>query len=254
MAQNIRVMIVEDNLQLAESIRSFFVKKNAIEVSGIAFNSLEAIEMLKTTRPDIILMDLVMPRSDGFVLLEHLNTWEHEKKPEVIVISSLSHEVIIKRACELGAIYYMVKPFSMEDLHERVLHILGIRSVERTPAAPKISHTLDQRISSLFLKIGIPPQNKGYQYLNEAVKMAIAKPELVSSITKQLYPSVGKVFNTSPVNVERAIRHAIESAWESGRLQNINEIFKCTVFSPSYKPANGEFISIVSTKFLNSQD
>lgn len=124
----VRVMIVEDNPQIADSIRNYLTKKNEIEVVGIAFNSLEAIELLKTAIPDLIILDLVMPKSDGFVLLEFLQRSKFEKTPEVIVLSAVSSEIIIKRACALGAVYYMIKPFSMGVLYERVQDVIGMRT------------------------------------------------------------------------------------------------------------------------------
>ena len=249
-----QVMIVEDNTQLAEAIKSYFTKKNVIEVAGIANNSAEAIELLKSASPGRYhFRSCYASVEDGFVLLEHLNRADCEKKPEVLVLSSLSHESVIKRACDLGAVYYMVKPFTMEDLHERVQDILGMRSGARAKnVAPEIEYSIDQRLATLFLKIGIPSQNKGYQYLIEAIKMVIEKPDLINNITKKLYPGIGDLYDTSSINVERAMRHAIEVAWESSKLQNINELFECNVFAPNYKPANGEFIALVSTRLLNS--
>lgn len=249
MTEFVRIMIVEDNPQLIDSIRSYFTKKNDIEVVGIAFNSLEAIELMKTVSPDLIIMDLVMPKSDGFVLLEFLHESKAEKKPEVIVLSALSHETIIKRACELGAIYYMVKPFAMEVLYERVQDVIGMRSIKPNKPAESIdTRFLNQKVITIFLTVGIPSHIKGYQYLREAVKMVYLEPDLINSITKKLYPRIGGVFNTSSINVERGIRHAIDCAWESGKLNKINELFECEVYRKNFRPTNGEFISLIADK------
>lgn len=248
MSQGIQVMIVEDNAQVAEAIQIYFEKKNLIRVTGIAFNALEAIELLKTTSPDVIILDLVMPRSDGFVLLEYLNTTGYGKKPEVIVLSALSNEAIIRRACDLGAIYYILKPFSMQGLYDRVQDICGVKS--SSPVQPVLSKneiSLDQRISTILMTIGIPTQNKGYKYLCQALKLVNGKPDLINSMTKKLYPIIGESFSTNPVNVEHAIHHAIEVAWDSEKLKHINQSFKGSLPPLQYKPTNGEFISIIST-------
>lgn len=249
MPERVRIMIVEDNPQLADSIRSYFAKKNDIEVVGIAFNSLEAIELMKTVSPDLIITDLVMPQSDGIVLLEHLHESKSEKIPEIIVLSALNNEAIIKRACELGAVYYMVKPFAMEVLYERVQDVIGLRTVKSNQQEDsKDLRFIDQKIINIFLTVGIPSHIKGYQFLREAVKTVYLQPVLINSITKKLYPRIGDVFGTSSTNVERGIRHAIDCAWESGKLDNVNELFKCEIYTKNFRPTNGEFISLIADK------
>lgn len=252
MPRRIQAMIVEDNRQLAESIRSFFVMKNVMEVVEIASDSLDAIEKLKACGPDVIILDLVMPRSDGFVLLEYLNTLQSKSKPEVLILSSLGHETIIKRACALGAVYYMIKPFSMEDLHERVLSIAGIKEPSRARAVPPLGgvKSIDQCLSTLLPDFGISIKHKGYQYLCEAVKLSVAQPDLINNITKQLYPEIGRKLNCSPLAVERSIRRAIEVAF-SGETSQVGDH---SIHDPPqrYRLSNGEFISLLSSKVLSS--
>jgi len=253
MPRRIQAMIVEDNRQLAESIRSFFVMKNVMEVVEIASDSLDAIEKLKACGPDVIILDLVMPRSDGFVLLEYLNTLQGKSKPEVLVLSSLGHETIIKRACALGAVYYMLKPFSMEDLHERVVHIAGLRETSRTQSIQPFTgvKSIEQCLSTLLSDFGISRQHKGYQYISEAVNLVIAQPDLINNITKRLYPEVGKKLNCSPLAVERSIRRAIEVA----RISEAAQLDDHSIYdapSPRHRLSNGEFISLISSKVLNA--
>lgn len=244
MSQKKQVMIVEDNLQIVQSISQFFCMKNKIQVCSTASNALEAIDLMNTMMPDAVILDLVMPKSDGFVLLEHLNSHDHEKKPVIIIISSLSHQAVIQRACDLGASYFIAKPFSMEVLHERVLNFLNVEPEDKQ-TVPVRENDLDQRLSSLLMQIGIPPQNKGFRYISDAARMVMHKPELINSLTKKLYPGIGEIYQTSPGNVERGIRHSIEVAWNSGKLEKINEIMDCKLFDPKYKPTNGEFISVI---------
>lgn len=126
MLEKVEVMIVEDNEQLAESMSVYFESKNNISVTGIASNAFEAIELLKETIPDTIILDLVMPQADGFVLLQYLLTTPLKKKPQVIVLSAMSNEIIMKKACDMGAIYYVVKPFALSILYERIVSLAGL--------------------------------------------------------------------------------------------------------------------------------
>jgi two-component system, response regulator, stage 0 sporulation protein A len=247
--RTIDIMVVEDSRQFAKAIQSFFSIKNIFRISGIAHNSLEAIELLKTLHPDIILLDLVMPHSDGFVLLEYLNATNEGQKPDVIVLTSLNHEAIIKRASDLGASYYMAKPVSLEDLHARCMDLRGIRSPKPviTPAAQNDDPTL-QHLPSVLLEMGIPAQSKGYDYLIEAIRLVRENPDLIYNLTRQLYPLISGKFQVGEKSVERAMRHAIEVAWKRDRLQNANKVIKAIVFTATRKPANGEFISIIAKK------
>lgn len=244
MSQTKQVMIVEDNPQIVQSIIQFFHMKNQVRICCAASDSLEAIEALNNSVPDAIILDLVMPNSDGFVLLEHLKNSDYEKKPVVIIVSSISHQAVIQRACQLGASYFIAKPFSMEVLHKRVLNFLDEQPEGHEPVQAAETG-FDQELSSLLLKIGIPPQNKGFRYISEAAKLIMAKPDLVNNLTKKLYPDIGEIYHTGSNNVERGIRHAIEVAWNSGKLQNINKITDRELIDLKYKPTNGEFISIV---------
>lgn len=222
--------------------------KNMMKITGIASNSLEAIKMLKVSAPDVIILDLVMPRSDGFVLLEYLNIQQFDNRPDVLVLSSLSNDQIIKRACDLGATYYMLKPFSVSDLHERVLNIAEF---ERSPRDQLIdsyrdAETIDQCLSLLLYDIGVSGKKKGYQYICESVKLIIEQPKLMDSITKELYPIIGKKYHATPVSVERSIRFAINAAWDNKRTSDIDPA------ADSARPSNGKFISYLASNVLKS--
>ena len=249
MSQNIQAMIVEDNQQLAESIRSYFGKKNGIDIVDITSDSLDAIERLKKYRLDVIILDLIMPRSDGFVLLEHLAANENIRKPEVVVLSSMGNDSIIRRACKLGASYYMMKPFSMADLHERILNIVGTgkTSWARSIHSPNSAKTTDQCISELLSNFGISPEHKGYRYIYEAVNLVIGQPDLIKSITKQLYPRIGAKFGCSPLAVERSIRHTIGVAYNEKALRS-DESLALVPHAQHQKFTNGEFISLISSR------
>ena len=249
MSRNIQAMIVEDNQQLAESIRSYFVIKKGIDVVDIASNSLDAIERLKAYKLDVIILDLIMPRSDGFVLLEHLAKLENKRRPEVFVLSSLGNDAFVKRACDLGAIYYMMKPFSMADLHERIVNIIGTGKTSwmRPAHSPNNVRSSDHYLAELLSHFGISSKYKGYQYICKAVNLVITQPDLMNNITKQLYPKIGRDFNCSPLAVERSIRHVIETTYNAGALQSDDNSI-CDSRAKRQRPSNGEFISIISSK------
>jgi two-component system response regulator (stage 0 sporulation protein A) len=247
MLQSKRILIVEDNRLFAEAVGEFFAHKNTFTVVGIAQNSLQAADMLNSTNPDLILLDLVMPQSDGFVLLEHLYRLHDAPKPKVIVLSSLNHEAVIQRACALGACYYMAKPLRLQDVHARCLDVLRFEDSSASKRASKPSQRghKAENYHSILVNSGIPSHSKGFQYLAEAIDMVLREPELIFSLTKRLYPSLGERHQASANAVERSIRNAIDTAWRNGRLENINRIFNSVIVTANYKPTNGEFISLI---------
>ena len=251
MAKQIRLLIVDDNAPLAAEISAFMNAQQEIEVVGTAENAREALEMVKLLHPNAIVADLIMPQTDGFFLLEKLSGGEYGPMPKIIMLSAVSSESLYARAIALGATYYMNKPFSMDTLYQRLLDFFDLRKldIQKQPALVR-SKSLDERITSIFLSIGIPAHIKGYQFLKEAIKLVIKKPEIINSITKQLYPSIARNFETSPSKVVRAIRHAIEVAWNRGRIENLNTIFGYNIYTKNDKPTNGEFIALIADRLM----
>ena len=251
MAKQIRLLIVDDNAPLAAEISAFMNAQQEIEVVGTAENAREALGMVKLVHPNAIVADLIMPQTDGFFLLEKLSGGEYGPMPKIIMLSAVSSESLYARAIALGATYYMNKPFSMDTLYQRLLDFFDLRKldIQKQPALVR-SKSLDERITSIFLSIGIPAHIKGYQFLKEAIKLVIKKPEIINSITKQLYPSIARNFETSPSKVERAIRHAIEVAWNRGRIENLNTIFGYNIYTKNDKPTNGEFIALIADRLM----
>ena len=251
MAKQIRLLIVDDNAPLAAEISAFMNAQQEIEVVGTAENAREALEMVKLVHPNAIVADLIMPQTDGFFLLEKLSGGEYGPMPKIIMLSAVSSESLYARAIALGATYYMNKPFSMDTLYQRLLDFFDLRKldIQKQPALVR-SKSLDERITSIFLSIGIPAHIKGYQFLKEAIKLVIKKPEIINSITKQLYPSIARNFETSPSKVERAIRHAIEVAWNRGRIENLNTIFGYNIYTKNDKPTNGDFIALIADRLM----
>ncbi len=233
-----RILVIDDSPEFCEQIKAAF-DPEAYDVDA-AYNGKEGLE--KAQGVDCILLDLVMPVMDGFAFLE-----KFEKKTEkIIVVSALSQDVFIAKAMELGCDYYMLKPTPVETIRQKVDEALAQKQIRR----PVKNKSLEERITKIFISVGIPPHIKGYQYLREAIKLSIEDPDIINSITKRLYPGVAERFDTSPSKVERAIRHAIEVGWNRGKIENINSLFGVRVYSQNEKPTNGEFIALVADKLL----
>ena len=248
MDEKIRILPVDDNPAILKQLSDFFKGKPDIELVGSACDGDQALKMLRTARPDVMLLDVIMPKLDGFAVLDALR--EMPDPPRVIMVTGLSRDDFIVRAMQLGASYYMVKPIDLTVLYSRIKEVNGIDPQMVTSGemhrAPR--HTADEQVTNLFLTIGIPAHIKGYQYLREAVKMVIEDHEMLSRITKELYPGIARRYSTTASKVERAMRHAIEVAWNRGRLDSINRMYGYKVFSPDDKPTNGEFIAMVADK------
>ena len=234
-----KLMIVDDNEEFLGECVAYSSAKEDREVVATATNGEEALEKIAAAAPDVLLLDIVMPRLDGYGVLERLPSTQR-----TIVMSALSASSFISKAIDLGARYYMMKPFRFEQLDARITETM------RESGVRVRNKSLEEKITNIFITVGIPAHIKGYQFLREAIKMAIDNPDVINSITKRLYPEVARRFDTSPSKVERAIRHAIEVAWNRGKIENINSLFGVRVYNHNEKPTNGEFIALVADKML----
>lgn len=242
------VVIVEENKNLREKLESHFFENADLKFAGSSDNGIDGANLILEKNPSVAVVDLLLPGIDGFEVLERVKAARLRTK--IVVLSSFSDEGMVKCAIDKGASYYLVKPFSFETLSKRLLEILELGSEETRRKERRKSTSMDERISNIFITVGIPPHIKGYAYLREGVKMAINSPGIINNITKQLYPMVGEKYDTSASKVERAIRHAIEVAWNRGRIENINSIFGVRAYVGSEKPTNGEFIALIADKML----
>ena len=234
---NISILLVDDNNDFALEMKALLSKENGFSVVGIAGNGEEAVASFSSLKPNVVILDLVMPKMDGFGFMQSIV----KGNAKIIVLSALSKDAFITKAMDLGADYYMKKPCSFRELTQRIREVSTV-----SPKPVRRDRDMDERISNIFISVGIPAHIKGYQFLREAIKMAVENPEVINSITKRLYPEVAKVFDTSASKVERAIRHAIEVAWNRGKIENINSLFGVKVYSHNEKPTNGEFIARMS--------
>ena len=206
---------------------------------------------IKSLCPDVLLFDIVLPNEDGFVLIEKLKTQMGDRCPKLIAVSALSHEGFISKAISMGVSYYINKPCTTNSVTERIKDVFSLKAPTNNDSDKRNkSRVIDEKISNIFITVGIPAHIKGYQFLREAIKMAIDTPEIINSITKKLYPAIAEKYDTSASKVERAIRHAIEVAWNRGKIENINSIFGLKVYTSNEKPTNGEFIALVADKML----
>ena len=248
-----KILIVDDSQEMREKLSRIMGEMPDVTVVGTAANGMTALDMIARLNPDVVLLDVIMPQLDGFGVIEYLT--EHGSMPEIIMISALTQENFVLRALNLGARYYIAKPFESENIKSRVRDVIAMKRgvlPKRTEADRPIT-TLDEKISSVFISIGIPAHIKGYHFLREAVKMVVESPDSINRITKELYPGIAKRFNTSASKVERAIRHAIEVAWTRGRIENINQLFGFKVYGKNDKPTNGEFIALIADKLMLDQ-
>ncbi len=241
--QKTTYIIADEDKNLIEEIKKNLTNENA-EVIATTNKGDELISLVNSKNPDIVIMDMVLQNCDGFKVLEKIDA----NKTKVVVQSALSIDGFINKAISMGAKYYCIKPFDVQTLLERVNDIAN--PVPTNYSVAKSSNQIEEKITNIFITVGIPAHIKGYQFLREAIKLAIANPEIINSITKKLYPTIAEKYDTSASKVERAIRHAIEVAWNRGKIENINNLFGIKVYSSNEKPTNGEFIALVADKML----
>ncbi len=254
---DMRIMLVDDNAELRRTMGDHLRRQENMRIVAECGTGLEALEALTKTPVDVIILDIIMPQMDGYSFLEEMNRRQMENPPQVIVVSALGRDDFIMRAVENGARFYMIKPVDLNVLTGRIREVCG-QAADQPGAASRVSllgraPSIDEKLASLFLTIGIPAHIKGYSFLREAVKMVIENPDVINRITKELYPGIGKRFNTSASKVERAIRHAIEVAWSRGRIDTLNKAFGCRVATKEDKPTNGEFIAMIADKLALEQ-
>lgn len=229
-------------------LRQCIEAEDDMEIAGVAHNGLDVIELVATSPPDVIILDNIMPHLDGIGVLERLEEMQMERKPKVIMLTAFGQEQITQRVVELGADYYVLKPFNLDVLVNRIRQLSGqgtTRQQRSTFAKPR---SLDVEVTNIIHEIGIPAHIKGYLYLREAILLVTGRVELLGGVTKELYPAIASKFKTTPSRVERAIRHAIEVAWSRGNVDMINGLFGHTVSQERGKPTNSEFIAMVADR------
>ncbi len=262
--ENISILLSDDNVEFTNTLTTYLEKQEDMEVIGVAKDGNEAYQMILNTKPDVVLLDVIMPHLDGLGVLEKIGETPMEKMPIFIMLSAVGQDKITQRAIQLGAQYYVVKPFDIELLVKRIrevkrnpsTHLRGSfitremrpSYIEIEPSAKKDKSKLEALVTNIIHEVGVPAHIKGYQYLREAIMMVVNNIEVINQITKQLYPEIAKKYHTTPSRVERAIRHAIEVAWGRGQSATMENIFGYTVSATKGKPTNSEFIAMIADK------
>ena len=261
MKEKITVLISDDNQEFARTLANYLEKQDDMEVIGIAKDGMEAVDMIANTMPDIAILDVIMPHLDGIGVLEKINMMKSDRRPICIMLSAVGQDKITQKAIELGAEYYVVKPFDIELLIQRIREMKNYRPSQNNNFIArevkqkyievqdkKAEENLEALVTNVIHEVGVPAHIKGYQYLREAIMMVVNDIEVINQITKSLYPKIASKYSTTPSRVERAIRHAIEVAWSRGQTDVVESIFGYTVSASKGKPTNSEFIAMIADK------
>ncbi len=267
MREKITVLIADDNQEFSTTLATYLKNQEDMVVVGRAKDGNEALDMVSSLMPDVLLLDVIMPHLDGIGVLEQMNMIKLNKKPICIMLSAVGQDKVTRRAIELGAEYYVVKPFDIDLLITRIRELKNYKpssqnnnfisreigtSKQQYIDIPSNSSNREDNIEALVTnvihEVGVPAHIKGYQYLREAIIMVINDIDVINQITKCLYPQIANKFHTTPSRVERAIRHAIEVAWGRGEQKTVENIFGYTISAAKGKPTNSEFIAMISDK------
>ncbi len=253
--EKIRVCLVDDNRELIMLLQEYLSLKDDIEVVGVANNGFEGLKLLEETPTDVVILDIIMPHLDGIAVFTKLKEKKKEKTPKVIMLTAFGQEDVMKKAVDLGAAYFMMKPFDMDHLVDQIRASQMKSSATEIILKPTESivtelkqRDLDILITKIIHEVGVPAHIKGYVYLREAITMVFKNIEILGSITKVLYPQIAEKFKTTPSRVERAIRHAIEVAWNRGNVDSLTKMFGYTISMSKAKPTNSEFIAMIADK------
>ena len=241
MEKRTRVLLADANEEFRILLRQLLEETGEFEVAASTGDGPMVMELVRRTKPELILMDVVLPGLDGFGILRQLAEEPGERK--VIVISAFCSQQAVSRAVELGVYFFLPKPVNEESLLE-----LMRQAVHPEQEEPYHSPALEGMVTAIIHEIGVPAHIKGYQYLRDAISMVVRDREMMEAVTKILYPEIAKKNYTSSSRVERAIRHAIEVAWGRGSLEVIDELFGYTISTGKGKPTNSEFIALIADK------
>lgn len=251
--EHLSVAIADDNQKILDMLGDIISTDKDLDLVGKAKNGEEMCQIIKDRQPDVVLLDLIMPKMDGLTVMEQVNqTQSANKRPYFIVVTAVGQERITEDAFNKGANYYVMKPFNNEVLLDRIKSVRKMfRNYEKKNEDGRLEGTargedLENRVTNMLHEIGIPAHIKGYHYLRDAIIMAVKDMDVLNAITKILYPTVAKKYQTTSSRVERAIRHAIEVAWSRGKLDTLDELFGYTVSTGKGKPTNSEFIALIA--------
>ena len=243
MENRTKVVIADANEEFRAMLEKAIEKTEDFTVVGSVGNGAEAWRLIERERAQLVIADVILPELDGFALLERLT--KLTAKPAVILVSAFYREQLVMQAMECGAVYFMAKPCDGETLLGRMR-----QAVRQTEPVEDMDNpvALERIVTSIIHEVGVPAHIKGYQYVREAIVLAVQDMEVINAVTKVLYPEVARRYNTTPSRVERAVRHAIETAWDRGDLETLQRYFGYTVSNTKGKPTNSEFIAMIADR------
>ncbi len=258
--KKITILVADDNSQFKNELTKAVKKEQIFEIVGMVSDGRAVVDYVRNTNPDVLICDVVLPFADGIEILEEISTEFYGNMPLIIVTSAVTNDTIIKKTMEYGASYFFAKPCIPSQLFKIISELMRekkkteIFELKDDPAdefgfrSNKVEDIIENKVTKIIHKVGVPAHIKGYQYLRRAIIKAIIDRDIINSVTKELYPQVAKDFDTTSPRVERAIRHAIEVAWNRGDEETIQSIFGYTIQSNKGKPTNSEFIAMISDK------
>lgn len=255
----LNVAIVDDNENMVRLLSDLVKTDDELELIGTANDGEEACRMICNKQPDVVLLDIVMPKLDGLGVMDKVNRDKNIKKqPSYIIISAIGQEYITEDAFKRGADYHIMKPFDNDLVVDRIKMLKNKQQPDKQQTIPLENsnketkpltrYNLEKDVTNMIHEIGVPAHIKGYQYLRESIIMSVLEMEMLNSVTKMLYPAIAKKYQTTASRVERAIRHAIEVAWSRGKMDTIDELFGYTINTGKGKPTNSEFIALISDR------
>lgn len=260
---DINVVIADDNERIRQNLQEIISKEKDMSVAGSACDGMEALEIIRTSHPDVVLLDIIMPRMDGLGVMEEIKKDNNIlKKPSFIILTAMGQENVMEEALSLGAKYVLLKPFDYNTLIKKIRQVksgtgvTGKRefiNLDEKMQEQNEDYQLEIIVTNIIHEIGVPAHIKGYQYLRDSIIMSVNDMDILNSITKQLYPAIAKMHKTTSSRVERAIRHAIEVAWNRGKMDTINELFGYGIQAGKGKPTNSEFIAVIADKIRLEQ-
>ncbi len=248
MTKRTRIMLAQEGTDFSNHCAAF-LSSYGFDVKTVAKDGSKIIDSIKQLNPDIVLMDAFMPRVDALGVLTQLKETPLERRPVIALMSAVDNPRFEQVLLSAGADYYFLKPFELNVLAKRLSELAGWQDSARAElTSPRQGSDLEVTISDVMREIGVPAHIKGYQYLRESIVLTVKDPELMHAVTKLLYPTVAKTNHTTPSRVERAIRHAIEVAWDRGDVDVLSSYFGYTIQNSRGKPTNSEIIAMISDK------
>ena len=240
------VIIADNSEEFCNGLSVALQQAGGFQVLGTANDGEQALRLVNERKPDVLVLDLMLSKRDGLSILKALGATE--RRPITLATSAFVTEYVSSAAANLGVRYLMLKPCDMTALVERLEEIRGGENLRKPLSRRPDKSSIESLVTSIIHEIGVPAHIKGYQYLREAIIIAVNDMDVINAITKVLYPQVAKTFQTTPSRVERAIRHAIEVAWDRGDLDTLQRFFGYTVSNTKGKPTNSEFIALIADK------